>query len=436
MGIEVFVLIILILANGVFSMSEIAVFSSRKSRLESMAKKGDPLAKLVLKLSSQPTKFLSTIQIGITTISIMAGVYGGAQFTDNLEAWLNTIPGIGESVHVIALSLVFVSITSLTLILGELVPKKLALNNPEFFARMIARPITIVASIARPLVWVLSVITELILKPFNLKNQEESGAVTEDEIKNLIDVGTAAGEFEEAEQEIIERVFTLGDRKVGSLMTHRIDTEWLDINEPFEDLRKQVLATSHSHLPVCNEDLDKVVGILPTRRFLVNLLERNYFDINELLEKSVFVPENLTAFALLEKFKEAPVRMAMVIDEFGSVQGVVTMTDLTGAIVGHSDEEVESGESPIVERQDGSYLIDALLSFEEFLDYFEIADDAIEDKSGFHTLGGFILQLAEQIPGTGEIYYWKNFSFEIVDMDGNRIDKLLVTLKEEAESVD
>lgn len=435
MLVEFVVILILVIINGFFSMAEIAIVSSRKSRLEGLAKKGDTGARLALKLSSQPTRLLATVQIGITLIGILTGAFGGASFTDEMAAVIQYIPFIGVYSHPIALVVVVLTITYLSLIVGELVPKKVALQNPERIARIVAGPMSLVSSLSWPAVWLLSHSTEVLITGLKLKAPEEP-VVTEDEIKSLMAQGTNLGEFDEVEQDIVERVFHMGDRKVGSLMTNRIDLEWLDINDDFEINRDKILKSDYSSFPLCDDELDKVLGILYTKKFLISLHDTPNPDLRAIMEKPIFVPENMTAFKVFEKFKEKQSRIVIVVDEFGAVQGMVTMNDFIEALLGELDNSDKGDDEVIIKRQDGSWLIDALLSFEEFIAYFEIDDVVQEDRTGFHTLGGFILHLSEQIPRTGEVFVWRNFTFEVVDMDGNRIDKILVTIKDHGNKPD
>lgn len=425
MGPDLLLLLFLLILNGLFSMSEIAVFSSKKVRLENLAKKGDASARQALKLSNDPTRFLSTVQVGITLISILTGAVSGASLAAWVAPVIERIEPLAPYSNSIAFFLAITLITYLSLIIGELVPKKLALHNPEAVARFIAGPMRVVSTIFSPLVWILSVSTEFIVKVFRLQANSEP-SVTEEEIKSLITQGTTSGEFEEVEQDIIERVFNMGDRRVGSLMTHRSDLEWIDARDSFEVNRDRILQGDYSSFPLCDEEIDQVIGIVQTKKFLIRLHAGVPFDLRELAVKPPFVPENMTAFKVLELFKERMTQMAIVVDEFGTVQGIVTMHDLIEALLGEINTNNPEEEESILEREDGSWLIDAMLPFEEFLSYFDIDELDDDDRNGFHTLGGFILHLNEQIPRTGEIFVWRNFSFEIVDMDGNRIDKILV----------
>jgi putative hemolysin len=305
------------------------------------------------------------------------------------------------------------------------------MHNPEAIASVMARPMNVVSRITAPLVWLLSVSTDGLLRLLRLKPSEEP-AVTEEEVTSLIAQGTNLGVFEEVEQDIVERVFALSDRRVGSIMTNKLDVEWIDINDEFDNIKQTILQSEYSNFPVCRDSLDDVIGIINTKKFLQTLLQNEQVDWHAMVEKALFIPESMKAFRVLEQFKANKIRIAVVVDEFGTVQGLVSMKDLFEAMVGDLEEATE-GEAEIVEREDGTYLIDALIPFDEFISYFEIPGVDPEERAGFHTLGGLIFNIARQIPKTGETFYWNGVHFEIVDMDGNRIDKVLVRMGDEDE---
>ncbi len=433
---EVFIIFFLIILNGLFSMAEIAIVSSRKSRLENDAQKGDKNAKVALALANDPNKFLSTVQAGITTIGSITSVFGGASLAKRLETWLYQFDSQMFGVQIfklysnsIALGVIVVAITFFSLILGELVPKRIGMQFPESIGRFMAIPMNLISKIFQPVVWTLSSTTDLILKIFRIKPSDEP-SVTEEEIKSLVAQGTNMGIFEEVEQEIVDRVFMLSDRRVGSIMTSKLDIEWVDLNDDFENIKQTVMQAPYSHFPVCSDSLDNVIGIISTKQFLQTLIQTNTVDLQAISEKPLFIPESMKAFRVLEQFQKSKIRIAMVVDEFGTVQGLVTLKDLFEAMVGELEQSTEE-ETSIIEREDGTFLIDGLISFDEFLQYFEITDVEIdpEERASFHTLGGLIFTIADEIPKTGEKFHWNNMDFEILDMDGNRIDKLLVTLK-------
>jgi putative hemolysin len=412
-------------------MAEIAIVSSRKSRLESIAQKGNKGAEAALELANSPNTFLSTVQIGITLIGILTGVFSGANLSKLLAAHVARIPLLHDYSQGISVFLIVLLITYLSLVLGELVPKRLGMHNPEAIASVMARPMNVISKITAPLVWLLSISTEGLLRLFRLKPSDEP-SVTEEEVTSLIAQGTNLGVFEEVEQDIVERVFALSDRRVGSIMTNKLDVEWIDINDEFESIKHTVLQSEYSNFPVCRDSLDDVIGIINTKKFLQTLLQNEQVDWHAMVEKALFIPETMKAFRVLEQFKANKIRIAVVVDEFGTVQGLVSMKDLFEAMVGDLEEAAEE-DAEIVEREDGSYLIDALIPFDEFVSYFELPDIDPEERAGFHTLGGLIFNIARQIPKTGETFSWNGMHFEIVDMDGNRIDKVLVRVEQEEE---
>jgi putative hemolysin len=430
---ELLIIFCLIIVNGILSMAEIAIITSKKTRLESLAKKGSVGAKMALDLASKPTRFLSTVQVGITIIGILVGIFSGKSLIDYMVYSLFE-QGISIKVaEVFSYSIVVVSISFVSLVVGELIPKRLGLNQPEKIASFMAPIMKGISQFASPLIWLLSSTTDGFLRVFGVKSHVEDSHVTEEEVIELIAQGTNSGIIEEVEQDMMERVLLLGDRSLASLMTNRIEIEWIDINHTKDEILDQIKDSNHSLFPVCDHELDKVIGILSSKKFLLSIQNGNNPGIRTLLDPVRVVPENMKALAALEEFKANKTKIAVVVDEYGGVQGVLTQSDLFESIVADHNTPDEENEISIVQRDENSYLIDALLPFEEFLQYFEIEDMAAEDKAGFHSLGGFILHLSKQIPSTGERFQWKNYDFEVVDMDGNRIDKLLLTISETGE---
>lgn len=422
---ELLIILLLIILNGIFSMSEIAIVSSRKTRLEQAAKSGNSGARIALKLAGEPNTFLSTVQIGITLIGIVTGVFGGASMAEMLAPTFAKIPLLAPYSQTIALTLVVLLITYLSLVVGELVPKRIGMNAPEKIAMLVARPMDILSRVTAPFVWLLSKSTEFLLTIFQVKTSEEA-PVTEAEIRSLIGHGTRSGIFEEIEQDIVERVFNLSDRKAGSVMTSRRDLIWLDIEDSLATNLKTIAETDQEVFLIGRENIDQIEGVVNTKKLLDALIQQKLTRLEEVMLKPVFVPESMDAFRILELLKDAQVPAAVVVDEFGTVQGVVTLQDLFMAMVGESEGGSEE-EKWIVTREDGSCLVDARLPVDEFIHYFELDDVDDEDRAGFHTVGGLILDLAGRIPKTGEIFTWHTYKLEVVDMDGNRIDKLLVS---------
>ncbi|MFI5148940.1 MAG: hemolysin family protein [Bacteroidia bacterium] len=418
------IIIFLLLLNGFFCMSEIAIVSSRKSRLEEDAKQGDERARIALDLANNPNRFLGTVQTGITLISILTGVYGEKSMSDKLALWLSTFKQIGHYSHPAAVGLVVVFITLITLLFGELIPKRIGLLNPEAIAKATATPMKFISTVMSPVNWFLGNSTDLFIRTFRIRRSDDS-RVTEEEIKAIVAEGATAGSIEEVEQDIVENVFQLGDRKIGSLMTNRMNVVWLNVNDSQEALREKINESIHSAFPLCEGELDKIIGIV----FIKDLLKANFQLTNEKLRQMaktpLYLPENMKTWKVLERFKESHLHFALVIDEFGSIEGLVTMNDLLEALVGDM-VNTPSGHAEIFRREDGSFLVDGLIPFQDFIQAFHVVIPDDTEYTGFHTLGGLILSIAKRIPRTGDRFVWMGYSIEIVDMDGRRIDKLLV----------
>lgn len=419
---EVVIILVLILLNGIFSMAEIALVSARKVRLENAARQGDEKAKAALKLSNNPDTFLSTVQIGITLIGILTGLYSGEQLKEDVKGYIDTIPLLAPYSNGIATALLVIVITYLTLVLGELFPKRIGLANPEKIAKALAQPMHLLSRITFPFVWLLSRSTNVLVRISGLKRTSDSN-VTEEEIKAIISEGTSSGAIEETEQEIIERVFHLGDRNITSLMTHRTDIVWLDVTEEGESYKRKIKASPHSVYPVCEGQIDHIKGILTIKDLYA---AGNLAVLKDVMKKPLFIPDNNTAYQVLEKFKETQIHAAFIVDEYGTFLGMITLNDILEAIVGDMPETGQDDYN-MVKREDGSYLIDAQIPFYDFLSEFDMEDLMAEFEQEFDTLAGFILHHLEHIPQTGERLEWRNFTFEIVDMDAHRIDKILVT---------
>jgi putative hemolysin len=423
---EIFILLLLILLNGIFSMSEIALVSARKARLESQANKGNSRAKEALELANHPDNFLSTVQIGITLIGILTGIYSGEKLTDDFIAFLNRYALTRPYSEGLATAIIVILITYFTLILGELVPKRIGLANPEGIAKFMAKPMRILGFITYPFIWLLSKSSHLIMKLFNIKNNENQ--VTEEEIKAIISEGTEHGAIEEAEQEIIERVFHLGDRNITSLMTHRSDIIWFDQNDNENKIREKIIKDPHSLYPVCDGEIDNIKGVVSIK----DLYTADDFTLfRDLMKPAFFVPDNNTAYQVMEKFKQSQTYSCFIVDEYGSLRGMITLNDIMEAIIGEMPELNEEDDYAIVEREDGSYLVDAQIPFYDFLTRFDKAEWVAESEYEYDTLAGCILHELERIPQTGETLEWKDFKIEIIDMDGHRIDKVLVTPSQE-----
>lgn len=421
---EIVIIIGLILLNGVLSMSEIAMVSARKSRLEVEAKRGSKSARTALRLANSPDVFLSTIQIGITLIGILTGLYSGDVLAQDAGRLIAKIEPLRAHAVTIAQVLIVVIVTYLTLIIGELVPKRIGMSAAERVARLVARPMNLLSKIALPFVWVLSKSTAGMIRLLGI-NTTDNGKVTEDEIKAIIQEGTEGGEIQEVEQDIVERVFNLGDRNVGSIMTHRSEMVWLNINDSNERIEEIVKGNLFNTYPVVDRNLDSIVGVVHLKD-LFGRLDEPGFSLAKAIQPPQYLPENLSVYNALELMRTTGGRYGIVSDEFGSVEGIVTLKDILKALLGSMPEAGE--EQEIVARDDGSYLIDGQLSFYDFLAFFDMED--LYNEYNYNTLSGLILEELEHIPKTGEKLSWRDFDFEIVDMDAARIDKVLVRKKE------
>ncbi len=423
---EILILLILIFVNALFVMSEIALVSVRKGRLEAMSNKGDEKAKAALDLAENPEKFLSTAQIGITLISILTGVYSGEKFSKDLKPIVEQIEVLIPYAETVSTVIIVVLVTFLSIVFGELIPKRIGMLRAEKIAKAVAFPMNILSKIAYPIVWLLNGITNLIFKLFNIKVSSDS-AVTEEEIKAMISEGSEHGTIEEEEKDIIERVFHLGDRSITSLMTHRTDIQWLDVSSTVEDVKNKFDDIIFSSYPVCEEIVDNIKGIINVK----DLVKANPTTLlKDLAKPAMFVPENNTAYQLLEKFKATKIHSCFIVNEYGTLEGMITLNDILEAIVGDVPQSGQE-EYEIITRQDGTYLVDAQIQFYNFLSHFEKTEWMNEDEHDFDTLAGFVLHELEHIPKTGETFDWRGFQFEIIDMDGQRIDKLLVKISEE-----
>ena len=427
--IELIILILLIFLNGLFVMAEISLVSARKTRLENMAEKGDEKAKVALSLTENPELFLSTAQIGITLIAILTGLYTGEKFSPDLKPFIEKIPSLKRYAGSISTALIVMGVTFLSIVFGELIPKRIGLLRAESIARIVARPMKLLSRIGYPIVSLLNGSSNLFFFLFPILRSKESN-VTEDEIKAIISEGTEQGTIEEAEQEIIERVFHLGDRNITSLMTYRSDIIWFDLNDNKQSTRERISLEPHSVYPVCDRNIDNIKGMVSIKD-LYGAPDTKPF--RELMTPLLYVPENNSAYQVLEKFRESKFHCCFIVDEYGSLSGMITLNDILEAIIGDIPQPHET-DFEIRKREDGSFLIDAQIPFYDFLTHFEKAGWMNDGGHEFDTLAGFILQQLEHIPRTGETMEWKGFRFEVVDMDGQRIDKVLVNLSDEIKS--
>lgn len=421
---EILILAGLILLNGLFSMAEIALVSARKARLEAQANKGDKEAREALNLANKPENFLSTVQMGITVVGIITGLYSGEKITDDFAVYLQQWPALAPYSYGLATAIVVIIVTYFTIIFGELVPKRLGLASPERIAKAVARPMRFLSLITHPFIWLLSKSSNLVIRLFGLKRGENM--VTEEEIKAIISEGTEQGTIEETEQEIIERVFHLSDRNITSLMTHRSDIVWFNIDDTEEMIREKIIKEPHSLYPICDKSIDDLKGVVAIKDLYISPDDVAFRD---LMRPALFVPENNTAFQVMEKFKESKLHSCFIVDEYGSILGMITLNDILEAIIGDMPQP-DVPEYEINKREDGSYLVDAQIPFYDFLTRFEKTEWMNEGEQEFDTLAGFILHQLERIPHTGDKFEWKGFHIEIIDMDGHRIDKVLIVISD------
>ena len=417
------IILFLILLNGLFAMSEIAMVSSRKSRLEAASKRGDLAAKKALELSENPGKFLSTVQIGITLIGILTGIYSGQKIEDDLTAYINQYHLLQDYSKTIAVTLIVIILTFFSLVLGELVPKRIGLTMPERISKLLSFPMYWISVLTAPFIWLLTHTSDFIIRLLGIKASSDS-RVTEEEIKAIIQEGTEGGALHEIEQDIMERVISLGDRKVASLMTHISDTVVLKASFDKDTIRKTVNQEMHSVYPVVDDKMD-ITGII----FLKDLfkhIEDPSFKLIDHIKQAQFVIENLSAYEALKIFKTSTIHYAIVIDEFGDMKGLITLNDLLEALVGDVSE-FYSSEFSFFQREDGTWLIDGQYPLSEFLLKMDL--ESLKDDYPFNTISGLILHELRRIPKTGEIIPWLNYEIEILDMDGARIDKVLLKTK-------
>ncbi len=402
-------------------MSEIALISSRKTRLENAAKKGNKNAQVALDLANSPNKFLSTVQIGITLIGILTGIFSGDKITTDVRTFIEGFATLKPYAETISVGIVVVILTFFSLVLGELLPKRIGLNHPESIAKSVAMPMKIISIITAPFIWLLTITTESLLKVLNIKPSAD-GKVTEEEIKAIIKEGTDGGEVQEIEQDIVERVFHIGDRKVNSLMTHRKSVVYLPLNSNKEQVKVLMLKELHSIYPVYGDNYDDIRGVVNLKNIFSHF-EKENFNLSEIMTEAPFIMEQTTAYKALENFKKSGIHYAFVSDEYGDFQGVITLNDILEALVGDASEFYKE-DFKLQEREDGSWLVDGHYSLHDFLTYFEL-DDLINDYE-VTTVSGLIMTELSHIPKQGEKLIWQKYELEVIDMDGVKIDKVMV----------
>lgn len=419
-------LLFLILLNGVFAMCEIAVVSSRKVRLQRLAEDGSPGARSALALHNEPSNFLSTVQVGITSVGILSGAIGETALADPLTVWFSQFAPIEPYSRTLALTLVVIGLTYFSVVVGELVPKRLGLLAPEGIASLVAKPMNLLSAAARPLVWLLSSSSDLILRLIGARRKEEH-PITDDEINALMGQGAESGIFHESEQEIVSNVLRLDEQRVGAIMTHRSDLFLIDLTEPESEIRRLLTDCPYEHVVVCRDGLENIVGILRRVDLLSAALDGAPLDIESRLRAPLYVPESLTTFQLMENLRRARTHIALIVDEYGDLEGVVTLTDVLASIVGDELLSDAPEDREFVQREDGSWLIDGGASIDRLRYVLDIDGELPgEIENGFNTVAGFIMHKLERIPAVADHFDWDDFRFEVVDMDRNRIDKVLV----------
>jgi putative hemolysin len=409
-------------------MSEIAVVAAKKVRLQQRAEEGDAKAKAALALAHDPNKFLSTVQFGITLVGVLAGAYGGSRLAEPLAVPIAEVPALAPYADGIAFGLVVSGITVLSLIFGELVPKRIGLNSPEAIASWVAKPMMALARVGGPIVALLTSSTNVVMRVFGIKGDAEPN-LTEDEIKALISQGAETGAVGATEENIVQRVFQLGDQRVAAIMTPRPDIEWIDVDATEEELREFLASHSHTQFVVCHGGLDEVLGIVRSADLLPLAFKGARIELRSLVKEALFVPDSMPAVQLLESFRGSHKHVALVMDEYGAVEGLVTVTDLLTAIVGDLPGDASEAVGAFVSRADGSWLVDGSAPMEDVTTHFGM-DNLPEDEAGaYHTIGGFVMARLGRVPKAADIFEWGGMKFEVMDMDGRRIDKVLVTRK-------
>ncbi|TJZ63394.1 HlyC/CorC family transporter [Sphingobacterium olei] len=423
---EIVIILVLILFNGVLSASEIAIVSSRKARLQAASAK-NPGAKAALKLKERPNQFLSTVQIGITLIGILTGFFSGGSISSYLSEIFNQNTYLAPYSDQLSVILVVLVITYLSLVVGELVPKRIGMAIPERYSAIIAIPMTILSQIVKPFVWLLSISTDFLVKLMNIKVSKNT--VTEEEIKALVDEGVDSGVIEGFEHDLVDRLLTIGDKRAINMMVHRSDITYLDLENTFEENKKTIVESEHTEYPVCDGNFDNIKGIVHTKTLLTNFINGTEIQLEKLVQPIPFVNENSSIYTVLEVLKNAQVLQAIVIDEYGSPQGIITMKDILAGLVGSYDAENEPKNKLFRQREDGSYMLDGRYQLDDFFEKFEIvlSEEDEEEIGNITTVAGLVFLLLDHVPAEGEIINFKGYQFEVIDMDGNRIDKIAFT---------
>jgi putative hemolysin len=422
---EILFLLGLIVLNGLFAMSEFALATARRSRLARLAEDGDKAAAVAVRLSEDRTRFLSTVQIGITAIGILSGIVGEAAMADPLSQWMQGLGLAPDTSFIVATALVVVIVTFVSIVIGELVPKRLAQFHPEAIARVVARPIHVLSLATRPFVALLSFSTDALLRLMG-KRQQASPSVTEEEIHAMLEEGSEAGVIEQQEHTMVRNVFRLDERMLGSLMIPRADIVYLDVENPFAENIRLAVASEHSRFPLCRGGLDDVLGTVDTKQLLNLSAKGGAAHLAAVAQTSVFVPETLTGMELLDHFRTSGTQMVLVVDEYGEVQGLVTVHDVLESVTGEFTTH-DGEDSWAVQREDGSWLLDGLIPMPELKDLLKLKAAPAEDKGRYHTLSGMMMWLLGRLPRTGDVAQWEHWRLEVVDLDGKRVDKVMAS---------
>lgn len=428
---EFIIILLLLILNGIFAMYEIALVSSSKARLETLASKGGKSARSVLKQLEEPEKFLSTIQIGITLIGIISGAFGGVAIADDLVPLFSLIPGAEAYAKDLAMVTTIIIITYLSLIIGELVPKSIALSNPERYATLFSPVMVLLTKISYPFVWLLSVSTRLLNRLIGLKNEERP--MTQDELKMILHQSSEQGVIDKEETEMLRDVFRFSDKRANELMTHRRDLVVLHVNDTKEQVLRTIEDEHFSNYLLVDRNKDEIAGVVSVKDIILMVGDERPFDLRSIAREPLFIPESLYAKKVLELFKKNKNKFAVVVNEYGSTEGIITLHDLTESIFGDILEEDEPEEEEIVRRQDGSMLVEASMNIDDFMEEMGILSYEDIESEDFTTLGGLAMFLLGGIPKAGDVFTYKNLQFEVVDMDRGRVDKLLVIKRDEKE---
>ncbi|HWP22679.1 MAG TPA: hemolysin family protein [Candidatus Binatia bacterium] len=437
MSAEFFILFSLIIANGLLAMSEMAIVTARKSRLQDWVNRGQPSARTALDLARSPDRFISTAQAGMTLGAVLAGAFAGGELADGIARQVAALPVVGPHHREAGMALAIATVAYLSLVIGALVPKRLALRSPETIAAAVALPLSWLTKLFSPVLRLLEASTDAVCRLFG-KPRADGPPVTEEEIKTLVQQGTEAGVFEESEQDMVEAVLRLGDKSARWVMTPRTQIAWLDLQSTTDQIRQKIISSGHSCFPVARGSLDEVSGVVSAKAILAHLLAGETLDLRALMQQPLFVPRTLSVLEVLDLFKKSGKHIALVVDEYGGIEGLLTHHDLLEAIAGDIPFGSAAAEPKAVKRHDGSWLLDGMLSVDEFKEIFHLASLPGEKRDAYQTLGGFVFTRMGRIPAVSDAFEWNGLRFEVVDMDGKRIDKVLVSeltqTKEESRS--